>query len=51
MSDMIDQTADALADMAMELDIFDGLKYAGIISEIRAMKTTFVRLAQTVREE
>jgi hypothetical protein len=49
MADMIDQTADALGDMAAELDIFAGLKFAGTIEELRAMVKSFTRLAQTIR--
>jgi hypothetical protein len=51
MADMIDQTADALADMAAELDIFDGLKYAVNIESIRENVKYLTALARGIREE
>jgi len=49
-ADKADTIADTLGDLAMELDIADGLKWASTITELRAMIPTFTRLAQTIRE-
>jgi hypothetical protein len=63
MADMIDQTADKTADLidclesvAMELDITDGLKYAGTIDHLRTIAGNLkglklTALARGIREE
>lgn len=51
LADMIDREADELADLAKEIDIYNGLKYEEAIKEIGTFKVALVLFAKQLRED
>lgn len=51
LADMIDHEADELADIAKEIDIYNGLKHEGAVKAIGTFKTFLTLFAKQLRTE